>query len=296
MLFLSFLCGVGSYNPSNWRPPRAFLRRRSILATPSLVLYPQACNAAADTLRDILAARDASLLRKTFLNIPPAQQEFPPWLEGTWTCTEDFAGFEFPSKKVPKENIIAQTLPGFVKLSIARFADIGRKNTNYNMTFFKDKSKKIREDYTHNLSSSISAHTDGKELVETVDYDPTKNPNRMTLKLRAGSRNGERLEIFVNSRRSEILKEDIFLSTELIRQVTLGNPTLQEPLVPRMIVGEYQHFWTYRKTEINGVIGFRANCLTAVYADAQSNAAVFNEVVGDPVIVYSHNILGTKNN
>lgn len=191
------------------------------------------------------------------------------------------------------------------------------------MTFFKDKSKKIREDYTPNLSSSISAHTDGKELVETVDYDPTKNPNRMTLKLRAGSRNGERLEIFVNSRydnnllyleanhlrltisatntfaslrRSEILKEDIFLSTELIRQVTLGNPTLQEPLVPRMIVGEYQHFWTYRKTEINGVIGFRANCLTAVYADAQSNAAVFNEVVGDPVIVYSHNILGTKNN
>jgi len=61
-----------------------------------------------------------------------------------------------------------------------------------------------------------------------------------------------------------------------------------------MVVGEYQHFWTWRKVGEGENEGFRANVLTAVYADAQENAAMFNDVFGDPVIVYSHNIIGKR--
>ncbi|GMI02417.1 hypothetical protein TrVE_jg2885 [Triparma verrucosa] len=309
---MMLLLSVSSYNPSLFSRRAVNLpvnshksrraSRRAFLATPAAVLFlPQTSSAVTPapqptSLRDILAARDANLLRKAFLNLPPPQQEYPPWLEGTWDCTSDFAGFEFPSKKVPKENIVAQTqLPGFVKLSVARFADVGRKNTRFTMKFFKDKDGKVREDYGENLANSISAHTNGREVVDEINYEPVKNPNRITIRLRAGGRNGERIEQFVNSRKSETLTDSIFLNSELVRQVTLGGPTLQDPLVPRMVVGEYQHFWTWRKVETDdGSEGFRSNCLTAVYADAQESAAVFNEVVGDPVIVYSHNIIGKK--
>ena len=123
----------------------------------------------------------------------------------------------------------------------------------------------------------------------------------MTINLRPGGRNGSRIEIFVNGRRSESIDGgSIFLCSELVRQVTLGAPTLQDPNVARMVVGEYQHFFTYREGLGGGEGGdergkhFRANVLTAVYADAQQDADLFNDVLGDPVICYSHNIIGKR--
>ena len=123
VLLMMLLLSVSSYNPSlfsrravnlpvNSHKSRRASRRAvlaTVLATPAAVLFlPQTSSAVTPapqptSLRDILAARDANLLRKAFLNLPPPQQEYPPWLEGTWDCTSDFAGFEFPSKKVPKE-------------------------------------------------------------------------------------------------------------------------------------------------------------------------------------------------
>ena len=119
VLVMMLLLSVSSYNPSLFSRRAVNLpvnshksrraSRRAFLATPAAVLFlPQTSSAVTPapqptSLRDILAARDANLLRKAFLNLPPPQQEYPPWLEGTWDCTSDFAGFEFPSKKVPKE-------------------------------------------------------------------------------------------------------------------------------------------------------------------------------------------------
>ena len=42
--------------------------------------------------------------------------------------------------------------------------------------------------------------------------------------LAEGGRNGERIEIFVNSRRAEALNDEIFLNSESGRQMTLGRP------------------------------------------------------------------------
>mmetsp|Transcript_14203 Transcript_14203/g.29169 ORF Transcript_14203/g.29169 Transcript_14203/m.29169 type:complete len:303 (-) Transcript_14203:160-1068(-) len=243
------------------------------------------------TLSGILGARDGSQLTKSFLNVPPSRQSFPSWLEGTWECSEEFRGFEFPSKKIPKEKIVSSTqLPGFTKLSIARFGDVGRKDTRYKMKFVME-GNDVRENFPFNIGESISAHTDGREVVESVEGS-AGNPNRITIRLRTGGRNGERVELFVNSRRSEVVNDEIFLCSELVRQVTLGSPTLQDSNVAMMRVGEYQHFWTFRKGEGEG--SFRANILTAVYADAQQDASLFNEALGDPIIVYSHNLIGTR--
>ena len=164
---------------------RVVIHLASSAGAASLVLGPAGvCGAAANavqsspsttqpnSLRDILAARDAKLLSKSFLNLPPKRQEYPEWLEGTWDITETFRGYEFPSKKIPKEKIISRTsLPGFTKLSIARFSDIGRQSTTrYKWKYSRDESSGVvRECFADNIIESIAAHSDGREVVEGVD-------------------------------------------------------------------------------------------------------------------------------
>lgn len=144
----------------------------------------------------------------------------------------------------------------------------------------------------------------------------------MTLNLRAGGRNGERIELFVNSRRAEALGDDIFLNSESVRQMTLGGPTLrgrrvatshaaaprplprrrrghgrsasppprpaparrQNPTVPRVVIGEYQSYFTWRR---DGDAA-RCNVLTAVYA--VPGGPLFEEAFDRPLVVYSHNV------
>ena len=70
--------------------------------------------AAAESLRDALAARDANRLTKPFYSIPPGPTTFPDWLEGRWRCSATFQGFQFPNEKISKQRVVAETdLPGF---------------------------------------------------------------------------------------------------------------------------------------------------------------------------------------
>ena len=180
--------------------------------------------AAAESLRDALAARDANRLTKPFYSIPPGPTTFPDWLEGRWRCSATFQGFQFPNEKISKQRVVAETdLPGFTKLSIARFGDVGREKTEFDLNFVR-RGGKVIEDYGNNVANALSAHVDKPDLVKNVAWDAA-NPNRMTMTLAEGGRNGERIEIFVNSRRSEALEGDIFLNSESIRQMTLGPPS-----------------------------------------------------------------------
>ena len=142
-------------------------------------------------------------------------------MEGDWRCVETFKGFEFPSKKISKARVVADTdLPGFTKLSIARFGDVGKDNVVYELSFRSDSSGAVRERYASNVASSLTAHTGDPGLVFGVDYDALKNPNRATINININSRagrNGQRVEIFVNSRRAEELSEEIFLCAESVR-------------------------------------------------------------------------------
>lgn len=55
-----------------------------------------------------------------------------------------------------------------------------------------------------------------------------------------------------------------------------------------MVIGEYQHFFTWRKEGGNRV---KLNVLTAVYVDAQQDVALYTKVANDPVVVFSHNLV-----
>ena len=245
--------------------------------------------AAAESLRDALAARDANRLTKPFYSIPPGPTTFPDWLEGRWRCSATFQGFQFPSEKISKQRVVAETdLPGFTKLSIARFGDVGMEKTDFELNFVK-RGGNVIEDYGNNVANALAAHVDKSvpDLVKNVAWDAA-NRNRMTMSLAEGGRNGERIEIFVNSRRSEALEGDIFLNSESIRQMTLGPPTLQNPTTPRVVIGEYQHFWTWRKDGD----GARCNVLTAVYA--VPGGFGFEEAFDKPLVMYSHNLRLTR--
>ena len=197
------------------------LSRRAALALAAFCAAPAS---AAESLRDALAARDANRLTKPFYNIPPGPTTFPDWLEGRWRCSATFQGFQFPNEKISKQRVVAETdLPGFTKLSIARFGDVGREKTEFELNFVR-RGGNVIEDYGNNVANALSAHVDKPDLVKNVAWDAA-NPNRMTMSLVEGGRNGERIEIFVNSRRSEALEGDIFLNSESVRQMTLGPPS-----------------------------------------------------------------------
>ena len=118
------------------------------LGAAALAAAPRPGAAAELGLRDTLAARDANLLRKPFIAVPPGPTAYPAWLDSTWRCDAAFAGFELPSKKISKQRVIANTdLPGFTKLSVARFGDVGRESTRYEMRFYRTPSGAVYEDY-----------------------------------------------------------------------------------------------------------------------------------------------------
>ena len=256
------------------------------LGAAALAAAPRPGAAAELGLRDTLAARDANLLRKPFIAVPPGPTAYPAWLEGTWRCDAAFAGFELPSKKISKQRVIANTdLPGFTKLSVARFGDVGRESTRYEMRFYRTPSGAVYEDYARDVASSLNAHAGDARLVESVSYDVAKNANRATVTLRPGTRNGERIELFVNGRRSEALGDDVFLSSENVRQVTLGYGTTSNPNAARVVIGEYQHYATWRRS---GPDAARCNVLTAVYVEPQD--PMFGDAFDLPVVVYAHNV------
>ena len=221
-----------------------------------------------------------------FIAVPPGPTAYPAWLEGTWRCDAAFAGFELPSKKISKQRVVANTdLPGFTKLSVARFGDVGRESTRYEMRFYRTPSGAVYEDYARDVASSLNAHAGDARLVESVSYDVARNANRATVTLRPGTRNGERIELFVNGRRSEALGDDVFLSSENVRQVTLGYGTTANPNAARVVIGEYQHYATWRRS---GPDAARCNVLTAVYVEPQD--PMFGDAFDLPVVVYAHNV------
>ena len=112
-------------------------RRSAFGLTAACAAFAARPAAAAESLREALAARDANRLTKPFYSVPPGPTVFPEWFEGRWRCSAAFQGYQFPST-ISKQRVSAQTdLPGFTKLSIARFGDVGREKTEFEMTFVR---------------------------------------------------------------------------------------------------------------------------------------------------------------
>ena len=95
----------------------------SLFPTPAL---------AADSLSQRLERRD--LNKPVFNKARPGPQQYPDWMEGTWSATADFQGYSFPSKTMnPKLLVKEPTVPGFQKLSVVYIPDIGSTQVRYEM-------------------------------------------------------------------------------------------------------------------------------------------------------------------
>jgi len=270
--------------------PALVSRRRALsvagVSGPVLVsgMFPEEANA--ESLAAKLSKRDASALKNSVFNIPPSTQKFPDFMKGEWEVTLKFAGYLFPSKTIPKDDIVKNVnIPGFQKCSIAAIADVGRDITTYNMKIGKDGF----EDRVLTLTGSINSHL-GYGAVEGVKYDQANNPNRLSIDFTKNrTRNAERIELFCNARENELVvnpndeTKSIFVNSEYIRQVTFS--LSQEFGVARQVIGNYAHFFTWKEGSGNNLTG---NILTATYIDPQD--AMFFQEPSKPVSIYSHQL------
>ncbi len=239
----------------------------------------------ANGLASKLASRDPAALVNSVFNVPPVAQIYPDFMRGSWNVQIQFGGFLFPSLKIPKERITQNPLiPGFQKCSIAAICDVG-KDSSYQMTI---DSKTGLEDRGGTLTSQIRGFL-GYDAVREILYNPKSNPNRMSIDfVEYQTKNAERIELFFNARDSEMVPETgVFVCSEYLRQVTFGTGT--EVGIPRQVVGNYAHFWTWRPGPDDTLKG---NLLTAAYLDPQD--AMFFDEPSKPVAVYSHILTASR--
>ena len=240
----------GDNAPSTSSSRRALLAG---LAASGLALSADADPAsAAELLSKRLERKDLS--KPVFNASRPKAQTYPEWLEGEWMATADFAGYSFPSKTMnPKLLVKEPTIPGFQKLSLVYLPDVGSNQVRYPVRFARRSlGGPVYEDRAFNLDAVVTGYlnqgvgpTMVTKVVDGVEYDPEKDPNRTTVRLTKGaSVNAERIELFANARESETRESDgVFFCAEAVRQVTLGYG--REYGTARVINTDYQHVWTF---------------------------------------------------
>jgi hypothetical protein len=240
-----------------------------------------AYNGADSGLAARLASRDPKQLQNKLFNLPPSVQVFPEWMAGDWTISSTFNGFIFPSTTISKQRIVNNSLiPGFQKCSIAATSDVG-KDATYQ---FRIDPVTRQEDRPYNLKQSINAYL-GYEAVSGVIM-AVSNPNRISIDfVDYETINAERIELFCNARESQEFVRDsqpAFVHSEYIRQVTFGTGTTVG--VPRQVVTNYAHFYTWQQTDTDHL---RGNLLTAGFLDPL-DGMYDDEQPTLPVVIYSH--------
>jgi len=270
-------------------------------ASAAATAAPQAASAA-ESLSQRLSSRDPSKLGNSIFNRPPSAQIYPSWMRGaTWNVESKFAGYLFPSTKIPKAELTQKvTVPGFQKCSIAAISDIGKEGiVSYGMRILDNGV----EDRAFTLQNEVNAFL-GYPAVSEIIYDVKSNPNRISIDfVDYKTINAERIELFCNGRESEQYpgsdakgnNKDVFVCSEYIRQVTFGGGS--EVGIPRQVSSNYAHFWTWSKTNTEGddnntPTTITGNLLTAAYLDAQD--PLFFDEPTKPVVVYSHVLKATR--
>ena len=285
------LCGdiCTSLSSSN-KPPPTISRRgwsSSIVTGASLLTSVSSSSAAGGSLASKLSKRDPAVLVNSVFNVPPSAQVFPDFMKGTWDIECKYGGYLFPSTKISRDRLTANVqVPGFQKCSIAALCDLG-KDSRWQMTI--DETTGL-ENRVSTLTSQIDSNL-GYSAVAEILYNPKSNPNRLSVDfVEYKTKNAERIELFFNARESEMVPETgVFVCSEYMRQVTFG--TGSQVGIPRQVVGNYAHFWTWRKNQDDPTV-LSGNLLTAAYLDPQD--AMFFEEPSKPVVVYSHVLSGLK--
>ncbi|KAG8469605.1 hypothetical protein KFE25_006060 [Diacronema lutheri] len=240
------------------------------------------------TLGERLSQRRPDLLVKPIFNSPPGETQYPAWLAGTWDATQVFDGFVFPSPTIPRDRIMREpTVPGLQRLSVVSVPDMGKATCRFSLRFSPAGGRCV-EDKRFNLASAVDGSLEAR-VVQRVEYDAARNPNRCSIVFRPGKeRNAERVELFFNSRESDDSRvaDGIFVTSEHLRQVTFGGSAVEG--VVRQVSGSYGFFSTFTRLADGNV---RRNLLTAAYLEPTEQEALFFQAVDQPVLVFSHEAL-----
>ena len=239
-------------------------------------------------------------------------------MRGDWRVASTFRGYLFPSSHISSERLLMQRPPilaGLQKCSIAATANLAVDETVVYSSWRIDPTTG-QEDRAHNVAQQMNAYL-GYPAVQKVVYDAKVNPNRIGIELVPyRTTNAERIELFVNARESQPLlpptstatttttttaEEEapvVWVCSEYVRQVTFGTGSTVG--VPRQVVTNYAHFWTWRpvlhppstsSSNNNSVTTLQGNLLTCAYLDPLDN--LYFEEPSAPVAVYSHDLTAT---
>jgi hypothetical protein len=157
---------------------------------------------------------------------------YPDWLEGEW----EWSNAQLVSVSNPLgERFVTRNTPGVTKNSmILGFPDVGASlNTGRPVTFRQRQVRDaaqggIVQDRPFNIAQKMQGYL-GYLAVERVEYEPVKNPTRVsvlyTTPRRDGTSNDRRkAELFLNARTGECVASatpgrEVYVTTENIRQV-----------------------------------------------------------------------------
>jgi len=205
-------------------------------------------------------------------------------------------GYSFPSA-IDKKRLVSDTsVPGFLKLSIAQLADVG-KGGLHQLRFIR-KDGAVVEDKAFNITAMVDAFL-GAPVVQSVDYAPSREPNRVTINLVPGStNNAERCELYVNARESATRPDGVFYNLEAVRQVALGYS--RQFNTPRVAVTDYLIVWTFKRIDADSI---QASINTAGYIQPNEALKYTSDSPGaapqlgglltaatEPVVLYSHTV------
>jgi len=262
-----------------------FLKDAQVMAAFSFTSTFFAPKVEAMSLRDKIKQRSFD---KPIFNRPPGEAEYPEWLLGEWDVVQNFGGYLFPNKNIPKEKVVAdEDVPGFKQLSIIMLPDIGKETFTYKKRFI-ERNGVVVEDRPFNFANQIDKFC-GRATITAVDYEPERNPNRMSLSFNpTNKKNVQRIELFANARDAQLVDENTFLQSEYLRQVTFYIPNLSGVVL--QIIADYQNFWVYRKNPQDSSV--QVSLLTAGYLQPQD--ALFFDSPTQPVVLYSHQLALTK--
>lgn len=158
------------------------------------------------------------------------QLAYPGWLEGTWNVSARFIGASEPEGK----RYVTDQTPGVRQGTLLPLPNVGQE-PSFQQRYLRAPEGAV-EDRAFNAKQLMEAFLPAA-VVQRVDYNPEKDPTRLSVgystpgkaggRLRSGNRTEEpprvkrALEVFVNNRAGEMETDDVFVCMELFRQSNL---------------------------------------------------------------------------
>jgi len=221
----------------------------------------------------------------------PSQLYYPDWLQGEWHATSKFVAFDAPlgNRFVPAgalESIKAPAeyggLGNVVEYDLRYYPPAGDElgaPSAFGFSRGAPPKDKVVADRKVNTKSTTNAFM-GYAAVQRVEYDPTVSPTKLVVQFSELTPDMQpvgpkRVELFINNRAGQ--GEDVFLCSELYRQVVIGARRVD--VTDYELISKYEH-------RTDGSVEVRQR--SVVYLQPQDN--LYFDANNRSVAVYDYKI------